>query len=141
MTYDSQRSLSRFTLENLKLRRLEDEGESYDVTPETPPEAQEALATDSSTDTSILNMCDINQSKHNRDASKSALTYWRQEESKNKIEGENVKRTQQYQNLETPGMGLELECLTTFMSATHTNRILNNFANNKTDTHQPNLSQ
>lgn len=140
MTYDSQRSLSRFTLENLKLRRLEDEGESYDVVaPDS--QAEEALATDSSTDTSILNMCDINQSKHNRDASKSALTYWRQEETKTKLEGEKVNRNQQYQNLETPGMGLELECLTTFMSASHTKRILNNFANNKTDTHQPNLSQ
>ncbi len=140
MTYDSQRSLSRFTLENLKLRRLEDEGESYDaVAPE--PQAEETVGTDSSFDTSVLNICDINQSKHNRDASKSALTYWRQEESNNRLEGEKVKRTQQYQNLETPGMGLELECLTTFMSATHTNRILNNFVNNKTDTHQPNLSQ
>lgn len=140
MTHDSRRSLSRFTLENLKLRRLQDEGDSYDeVDPE--PQAEENVGTDSSFDTSVLNICDINQSQHNRDASKSALTYWRHEESKTKLEGEKANRNQQFQNLETPGMGLELECLTTFMSASHTKRILNNFANNKTDTHQPNLSQ
>jgi hypothetical protein len=138
MTHDSQRSLSRFTLENLKLRRLEDEGEKYEVTPEVPVDDAEITE---SCDPTILNMCDISQSKHNRDASKSALTYWRQEESMAKLQGETAKRSQQYQNLETPGMGLELECLTTFMSANHTKRILNNFANNKTDTHQPNLSQ
>lgn len=136
MTHDSQRSLSRFTLENLKLRRLEDEGESYDVAPEVPTEEGEQTK---SCDPNILNMCDSTQSQHNRDAFKSALTYWRHETSESNIE--KVKRNQQYQNLETPGMGLELECLTTFMSANHTKRILNNFANNKTDTHQPNLSQ
>ncbi len=128
MTHDSQRSLSRFTLENLKLRRLEDEGETYDVDKtEAEPEAvSDEAEDDSPTDPNNLNFSDVEHAKHNRDASKSALTYWRHEESKNKIDS-MPKRNQQYQNLEKPGMGLELECLSSFVTAANNTRILNKF--------------
>ncbi len=132
MTIDSQRSLARLTIENLKLRRLEDEGETYES---TQPEVilEENIDSDMETqDPSNLNLRSSDQNLHSREVDKSALTFWRHDKENHVDEGaytnqDKKKIYEQYRNLDTPGMGLELECLSSFLGSANKNRIIKNY--------------
>lgn len=74
MTSDDQSAHTRLTLKNLKLRRLEDEGEVYEIVePDVLDEKVEEL------DPALLNFQSVDQIEHTRDTRNTGLAFWRNE--------------------------------------------------------------
>lgn len=122
---EDKHSLARQTLENLKLRRMEELGEVYDV--------DKSAVQDASCNTAdnLKAIVSYEQHKHNREASKSALTYWRNEEPVFETNTGEYSVPVKHQNLESPGMGLDMSCFSSFVAEAHKNILLNGFRKKK----------
>lgn len=121
-------SFYRQTIENLKLRRMEELGEVYDVDKSAIEDAS------CSTADNLKAIVSYEQHKHNREASKSALTYWRNEEAHFETNtSEHDALPKQNQNLDSPGMGLDMSCFTSFVAEAHKNVLLSSFRKQKND--------
>ncbi len=98
------------------------------------------LSQSASKDNCIRNLLTARQAVHDTSARTAGKAFWRSAKDRKEREDELGRgkfeicaymQTESVQNLDTPGMGLELECLTSFLSAAHSKNIINGYVAGK----------
>ena len=91
-------------------------------------------------DPAKLHVCSSEQALHSTKAEKAGVGYWRNAREKcandqatgySKFESCAYLAQPEDKLFETPGMGLELQCLTSFLTQTNRNKILQNYVSKK----------